>query len=201
MRSRQQISRAWLARPTLTVARQLLGCYLVHDTSEGVYVGRIVETEAYCGPEDKGAHSSGGKRTKRNEVMFGEAGHAYVYLIYGMYWCVNVTTDLPSRPHAVLIRALQPVQGIDLMRKNSPGIKKENDLCKGPGRLCRAMDISGKQYGLALFEKQSSLCLCKGKLLSTEDVQESPRIGIPYAEEYADLPWRFSIHDNPCVSR
>jgi DNA-3-methyladenine glycosylase len=131
-------------QPTLTVARRLLGKVLVHETADGLAAGRIVETEAYRGPADRAAHSRGGHRSARNEVMYGPPGHAYVYFIYGMHHCVNVVTQPRDVPEAVLIRALEPLAGVDLMRtrRRLPDAP-EWRLCRGPGALCRRHRLCG----------------------------------------------------------
>ena len=126
------LSRAFFARDALTVAPVLLGKTLLHGETGGV----IVETEAYIGPGDRACHAFGGKRTKRTEPLFGEAGHAYVYLIYGLYCCLNVVTGLPGQPQCVLIRALRPTLGLETMALRRGG-KPEKELCRGPGNLCQ----------------------------------------------------------------
>ena len=133
------LPRSFYARNAVAVAKALLGMHLLIRGSEGVAVGRIVETEAYQGPHDLAAHSAGGRRTARTEVMYGLAGHAYVYLIYGMWNCLNVVTATAGKPHAVLLRALEPVSGFD-----AP--------CWGPGLLCRALGIDRRHTGVDLCE-------------------------------------------------
>ena len=142
--------RTFYERDTVAVAKELLGKIIVHETTEGATVGRIVETEAYRGPEDQAAHSSGGRRTPRNEVMYGEKGHAYVYLIYGMYFCRNITAgNIVGKPEAVLLRALERVAGENIMarrrRVNGGGV---GNLTNGQGRLCMAMGITKAQHML-----------------------------------------------------
>jgi DNA-3-methyladenine glycosylase len=187
-------------RSTLHVTRDLLGAYLVHRTPAGLIGGRIVETEAYLGPDDLGAHSSGGRRTTRNEVMYGPRGRAYIFLIYGMYWCVNVVSGIQMRPQAVLIRALEPALGIDLMRANlnSPAHAATSSLCRGPGKLCKALGITRAQYGEEL--SGDTLFLVPGKRLAAPKVGRSPRINIDYAGEWISKPWRMYERGNPCVS-
>ena len=189
----------FFSRPTLSVARGLLGATLVHQSPEGVTAGRIVETEAYLGPVDKGAHSFGGRRTARNEAMFGEKGHSYVFFVYGVYWCFNVTSGPADKPQAVLVRALEPVAGVDVMRlRLGQPDAPEHALCRGPGKLCLAMGITKEQYGVDLCGTR--LFLVPGKLRRGEHAGRSVRIGIDYAEEYVHKPWRFFIRGNPCVS-
>lgn len=195
------IDRLWFERSTLSVARDLLGCILVHNSPDGMTSGRIVEVEAYCGPEDRGSHSYGGRMTHRNRAMFGPAGFAYIYRIYGMYWCFNITTDRPDHPHAILIRALEPVSGLNFMRERSPKINRDSDLCKGPGRLCRAMGITGDLYGVCVYDNTQGIYVEAGKLHPDETIASAPRIGIDYAGDHASLPWRLFIQGNRCVSR
>jgi DNA-3-methyladenine glycosylase len=181
----RKLPRDFYMQDTLTVARELLGMHLVHGSGRGVRIGRIVETEAYQGPEDRAAHSSRG-RTARTEVMFGPAGHAYVYFIYGFWHCLNVVTAAEGVPHAVLLRAAEPVTGI-LQR-----------AC-GPGLLCRAMDIDRRLNGADLCE--SALWIERGPPAPPVRIGQSPRIGVDYAGPWARRPWRFFDLDSPHVSK
>lgn len=175
---------SFYSRETLLVARDLLGMHLVHAGPAGRQVGRIVETEAYKGPRDLAAHSARG-RTKRTEVMFGPPGHAYVYFIYGFWNCLNVVTAAEGVPHAVLIRALEPVAGID-------------DTTHGPGLLCRAMHIDRGLNGVSL--RMAPLWIERPKAYSPPRVARSARIGVDYAGDWALKPWRFFDRDSPYVS-
>jgi DNA-3-methyladenine glycosylase len=172
------------ARETLLVARELLGMHLVHVGPAGRQVGRIVETEAYKGPRDLAAHSARG-RTKRTEVMFGPPGHAYVYFIYGFWNCLNVVTAAAGVPHAVLIRALEPVSGID-------------STTHGPGLLCRAMHIDRELNAASLLGER--LWIEKPAAFKPPKVSRSARIGVGYAGDWAAKPWRFFDRDSPYVS-
>jgi DNA-3-methyladenine glycosylase len=184
---------------TLRVCRDLLGCYLVHSSSAGLTAGRIVETEAYLGPHDRGSHSYGGRMTERNRAMFGTKGHAYVYLIYGMYWCFNVVSGPPGKPQAVLVRALEPVAGLDVMRERlGASDAPDATLCRGPGKLCRAMGITRTLNVIDL--SGDCLFLVPGKLEKGERVGRSPRVNIDYAGDHALRPWRYYVRGNPCVS-
>jgi DNA-3-methyladenine glycosylase len=188
-------------RPTLVVARNLLGCLLVHESPEGTVAGTIVEVEAYCGPQDRAAHSFGGRRTPRNEVMYGPPGHAYVYFTYGMHYCLNVVTRPEGIPQAVLLRAVDPVAGIDLMRRRrglSDG-QPIHCLCRGPGNLCRAFGIDLSLNGADL--RSSRLRILPGPPVPRSRVGRSARIGVDYAGEWALRPWRFFVRDHPAVSR
>jgi DNA-3-methyladenine glycosylase len=184
----------------LLVARQLLGCRLVVQAADGVRLaGRIVETEAYAGPEDKASHAYGNRRTARTETMFAAGGTAYVYFIYGMYYQFNVVTGREDVPHAVLVRGLEPLEGIERMREQRP-VKRDRDLTSGPGKLCRALGLDRSFNGEDLLGERVWLEAADGKL-SPRQITSGPRVGIDYAEEYIDKPWRFWIKDNPYVSR
>ena len=186
-------------QPTLRVARALLGKTLVHDTAEGRTAGRIVEVEAYRGPADRAAHSSGGRRTPRNEVMYGPAGHAYVYFIYGMYFCMNVVCQPAGVPEAVLLRALEPLEGIALMRqRRSLPDGPEWRLCRGPGALCRALGITRVENGVDLVH--GPLRILDAPPVPAGRVVRTPRIGVGYAGAHAALPWRFLLRGSPAVS-
>jgi DNA-3-methyladenine glycosylase len=191
-----KLPRGFYEQPTLEVARRLLGKYLVRNHAEGTTVGRIVETEAYVGPEDKACHAARG-RTARTEVMFGAAGHAYVYFIYGFHYMLNIVTEPPGFPAAVLIRAVEPLTGNELMQKRR-GIENPRSLASGPGKLCQAFAIDRTLNG-------EDLC---GEILYIEDSAEAPpaiaatpRIGVDYAGKWKRKPWRFLIRKNGFVSK
>ena len=179
-----RLPRSFYVQPTLQVARQLIGMHLVRRTALGLQIGRIVETEAYQGPRDLAAHSSRG-RTARTEVMFGPAGHAYVYLIYGFWNCLNVVTADHGVPHAVLLRALEPVAGI-------------TDTTHGPGLLCRALGIDRTLNGVDLMLDE--LWIEKPRDFRKPRIARSARIGVDYAGMWAKKPWRFFDADSPYVS-
>jgi DNA-3-methyladenine glycosylase len=183
----------------ITVARELLGKLLVVPAPNGKRVsGKIVEVEAYRGPQDRAAHSYGGRRTKRTETMYGIGGSAYVFFVYGMYYQFNVVTGAAETPHAVLIRALEPVDGIELMRRRRHG-QPDHNLTNGPGKLCIALGIDRKLDAADLLSK--SVWIEEGEKISRSRIAIGPRIGIDYAEEWKDKPWRFWIRDNAFVSR
>lgn len=194
------LQRLFYQRDTIFVSKELLGKVLVHESSEGATAGRIVETEAYRGPEDKAAHSSGGRRTARNEVMYGEKGHAYVYFIYGLYYCFNITAgDVPGKPEAVLIRALEPVEGEDIMAKRRGATQgKAANLTNGPSRLCMAMGITKARNRTDLTA--SPLYIKDVPPVPEEDIAETTRVGVDYAGEWKSKPWRFYIKGNRFVS-
>lgn len=187
------LDRGFFARPTLIVARALLGHLLVHETPEGAVAGRIVETEAYLGPSDPASHAY--RRTPRSRVMWGPPGHAYVYFTYGNHFCVNVVTEQEGVAGAVLIRALQPVAGVELMRRRR-GVEALRDLCSGPGRLTQAMGIGGHHNGHDLT--RPPLYVARGGLDDGERVGRSARVGISRA---VDWPWRFFVVGSAFVSR
>jgi DNA-3-methyladenine glycosylase len=168
------------------VAPELIGLHLVHDRGGLLQVGRIVETEAYMGPDDLAAHSAGGRRTTRTEVMFGPPGHAYVYLIYGFWNCVNVVTAPRGTPHAVLLRAVEPVANIV-------------HGTWGPGLMCRAMDIDRNLNGADL--RAGTLWIERpSRRVRAARIGVSARIGVEYAQRWARRPWRFYDRDSPFVS-
>jgi len=185
------LPREFYARDTVTVARTLLGKLLVH----GRVAGRIVEVEAYLGRDDLAAHSARGM-TPRTRVIFGHPGHAYVYFIYGMYECLNIVAEPEGSAGCVLVRALEPVRGIDEMRLRRPGVKHVKDLANGPGKLTLAMAIDRTHYGVDMT---------RGRLTVRDwhspegiEIVTGPRIGI---RQSADLPLRFYIAGNACVSK
>jgi len=183
----------------LEVARDLLGKTLVVPNRSGARVaGMIVETEAYRGPEDKASHAYNGRRTRRTETMYGVGGTAYVYFVYGMYHQFNVVTNIEDIPHAILVRAVDPVEGLDIIRRRRPG-RFEYELTSGPGRLCIAMGIDRKLDKADLLGDRA--WIEEGITVSRRQIASGPRIGIDYAEEWVKKPWRFWIRDNPFVSR
>jgi DNA-3-methyladenine glycosylase len=190
------LPRSFYLQPTLTVARRLLGKVLVHETADGLAAGRIVEVEAYRGPADRAAHSRGGHRSARNEVMYGPPGHAYVYFIYGMHHCVNVVTQPRDVPEAVLIRALEPVAGVELMRRRR-GLPDAPEwrLCRGPGALCQALGIDRARNGADLV--RGALRILDRPDVTSARIERTTRIGIDYAGADAARPWRFLV----CASR
>ncbi|HYJ09059.1 MAG TPA: DNA-3-methyladenine glycosylase [Polyangiaceae bacterium] len=196
----QPLPRAFYARPVLTVAREVIGKLLVHESSQGLLVGRIVEAEAYRGPEDRAAHSWGGRRTPRTEVMYGEPGLAYVFFVYGMHWHLNLVTTRAGAPHAVLLRAIEPLQGADLMAHRRGVPASHVNLSNGPGKLCQALGVDRRHYGLDLTAG-SELFLSEGPGVARGRLGRSPRIGVDYAEDWAEKPWRFFERDNRWVSR
>ena len=182
-------------RPTETVARDLLGAVLACRASGILTVGRVVEVEAYLGPDDPACHAAVGI-TARNRHLHGPPGTAYVYRIYGMHWCVNAVTREVGHGSAVLIRALEVVHGIEIARERRRGVVRECDLANGPGKLCQALGITGMHDGLRL--DRGSLQLRQGAPVSDDDVVVSPRIGISKA---IDWPLRYFVRGSANVSR
>jgi len=182
-------------RPTEEVARDLLGAVLECHTSEGITAGRIVETEAYLGEHDLACHAAAG-RTERTAPLYGPPGIAYVYFIYGMYWCFNAVTRAEHEPSAVLVRALEPVAGLELMRRHRPRVKRDGELTNGPGKLCLALGIDGRLNWSPL--NRPPLLIRSGDRVPNEAVSVTPRIGI---RESADWPLRWLVTDNPYVSK
>lgn len=199
-----KLCREFYSRSAIDVAKELLGKYMVHRVNGLELIARIVETEAYMGPEDKAAHSYNNRRTNRTEVMFGPPGYAYVFRIYGMHSCMNVVTSEIGKPQAVLIRAAEPVEGLDQMVRKRFQKSLEDcterdilNLTNGPGKLCQAMEITIKNNGDDL---------CGNRLYFLQNgMQEfqmvtTTRINIDYAEEAVNLPYRFYFQGNKYVS-
>ncbi|NLW08213.1 MAG: DNA-3-methyladenine glycosylase [Clostridia bacterium] len=180
---------------TVVVARELLGSYMVYDSPDGLLVARVVETEAYTGPDDPACHSARGKK-QGNAVMFGPAGRVYVYLIYGMYYCFNITTDSLTTPAAVLLRALEPLEGIGVMARRR-GTDDLRNLCSGPGKLCQALGINKDFNGLSVVTGPIRF-YPPDQGAEDRAVMVGPRVGISRA---ADWPLRFYLEGNPFVSR
>jgi DNA-3-methyladenine glycosylase len=191
------VDRAWFDRPAAMVAADLLGARLVHDSPEGEVGGRIVEVEAYEGPEDLAAHSARG-RTARTATMFGPPGHLYVYLIYGLHHCLNVVTGPGTKPEAVLIRALDIDVGIDLARARRGPTIADVRLAAGPGNAGRALGIDRRLDGTDLV---SGPVRVERRSRPAPAIRRGPRIGVAYAGAWAARPLRFWIADDPHVSR
>jgi len=185
---------SFYARDPAVVARALLGATLEHETPAGRCVGRIVETEAYLGPHDPASHSAAGL-TPRTRWLFGPPGRAYVYFIYGRYWCLNAVTQPSGIGSAVLIRAIEPLEGLALMRARRPAAHRDRDLTNGPGKLCAALAIDGRANGWSLA--RSPLIVRRGIEIADADVVVTPRIGITRA---VDWPQRYLVRGNPWVS-
>lgn len=220
-----KLSREFYNQPTLKVAKLLLGKFLIRKIGDKKLIGKIVETEAYCGPKDLASHASRGK-TPRTEVMFGPPGHAYIYLIYGINYCFNIVTEKNGYPAAVLIRALEPVEGIEKMARNrkltfhfSP---LTLNLSNGPGKLCQALQIDktlnkidltgdilwvedrGEKINPHTFPsgiKPGKQDTWEGVGVKPQNIIAAKRIGVNYAKKYKDKLWRFYLADNNFVSK
>lgn len=186
--------RSFYAQPTLQVARQLLGCVLVHDQKVGGRTRRlsgiITETEAYCGEEDLGCHAKAG-RTPRTSVMYGPPGHTYVYFTYGNHWMLCFVTQAEGEPHAVLIRAIQPLEGLDLIARRR-GSQPEARWTDGPGKLTQALGITGRHNGTDLTAPTAIIFVRPGQPIPDSSVTTGPRIGLyTVPEPWKSKPWRF----------
>ena len=200
----KKLNREFYSRDSITVAKELLGKALVHEIGGQRISAKIVETEAYMGFEDKAAHSYGGKRTPRVEVMYGDAGFSYIFLIYGMYCCFNIVTSEKNCPQAVLIRAAEPLEGIEWMAqgrfKRPYGQltkSQRRGLTNGPGKLCRALSLDRNLNGMDVCGNEVYVEEGESKGLS---IVTTKRVGVDYAEEAKDFPWRFYIEGNEYVS-
>ena len=200
-----RLSRDFYAQDTLEAARQLLGKYLIRCLDGQLLAGRIVETEAYIGRCDKACHAYGYRRTARTETLFAPPGTAYIYLIYGMYHCLNFVTEPEGEPAAVLLRALEPLAGMETMTRLRYGDKpltayRRKNFLNGPGKVCRALALTRAENGLDLTGDTLFLCddpedmgLPPFPVPAEETVVTGPRIGVDYAEEARDFPWRFRL--------
>ncbi|WP_066500405.1 DNA-3-methyladenine glycosylase [Abyssisolibacter fermentans] len=183
----------------VTLARQLIGKTLVRKIENSYIKCRIVETEAYCGPEDKACHAYNNKRTNRTQVMFKNGGIVYIYMIYGMYYCLNIVANKEGKPEAVLIRAVEPLDNIDIIRENRKIKTNKNYLLtNGPGKLCNALKIDKTFNGYDLIKGGELFILSSNKECN---IVETKRINIDYAQEYKDKLWRFYIKDNKFISK
>jgi len=188
----KRLGRNFFTRSTLKVARELLGKYLVRKIGKTLKVGKIVETEAYIGPYDKASHAFGGKVTPRNRAEYLIGGHCYIYLVYGMYWQFNITTNKEGKPECVLVRAIEPIIKNNLKFKN---------LTNGPGKLCQWLKLDKSFYGEDLTESKRLWIEDRGEEIPPSQIIRAKRIGIDYAEEWAEKPWRFYIKNNKFVSK
>lgn len=186
----RRLLRSFYTGPTLRVAKELLGKILVRKIGRRKIFGRIVETEAYMGPQDKASHSYKGKITPRNRAEYMIGGHIYIYLVYGMYWQLNISTNREGKPECVLIRALEPVDKR----------KKLRIVPNGPGKLCQYLKLDKSFYGEDLT-KSKRIWFLNNRRVKDSEIVTSTRIGIDYAGEWAKKPWRFYIKDNPFVSK
>jgi DNA-3-methyladenine glycosylase len=197
-----RLTRNFYERDVVRVARGLLGQRLVRIVEDKRVSGIIVETEAYLGLPDKAAHTFNGRRTQRNESMFGPGGTAYVYFTYGMHYCMNVVAQQPDEPVAVLLRALEPDEGVDAMRLRRPKVSRDTLLCSGPARLTQALAINRANDGTDLCESDEMFIeQLRGRALADSQIVTTTRVGVAYAKEWAEKPLRFYIAGSEHVSR
>ena len=197
-----RVTRGFLVGDARACAIALLGVTLARRLPSGLILrGRIVETEAYVGVRDRASHAFGGRRTPRNEAMYAQPGTAYVYFTYGMHFCCNVVCGEVDEPVAVLLRALEPVEGLEAMRANRPGAKRDRDLCAGPARLCEALQIARDQNGIDLVT-HSDLWIERSTVLpgSVNRIVPGPRIGIGSGNVWSRRLLRFGVAGHPCLS-
>lgn len=195
----KKLGRDFYLQDTVTVARALLGCILWRRSGRDLLAARLVETEAYLGANDPASHARRGLRSERNRSMYLEGGHAYVYLSYGMHWCLNVVCQEADIAEAVLLRAAEPVQGIEAMRARRPHARRDHDLMNGPGKLCAAMDIDRDLDGVPLDGKELWLAP-RDVAVSEDDIAVSPRVGVEGSGEAAHWPLRFYLRGSRHVS-
>lgn len=192
-----KLNRQFFHRNTLIVAQELLGKFIVRKIGKQKLVGKIVEVEAYNGPEDLASHASRGE-TKRNSIMFGHPGYSYIYMIYGINHCFNVVTEDHGYPAAVLIRAVEPIEGIDIM-KGFRKLQEEKKLTNGPGKFCQAFKIDRTLSEIDLITSDELWIEDRGENIVKTDIIKAKRIGVDYAKEYKDKLWRYYIKKNPWV--
>jgi len=195
-----KLPRSFYLQDTVTVARSLLGCVLWRRIGRALLAARLVEVEAYLGANDSASHARRGLRSARNESMYLEGGHAYVYFTYGMHWCLNVVTAEGDIAEAVLLRAAEPLQGIEAMRERRPKAKRDRDLLNGPAKLCSAMAV-GKSLDGEPLDGNALWLTASDHVVNEDDIAVSHRIGVENSGEAAHWPLRFFIRGNPYVSR
>lgn len=196
----RRLTRSFFAIGSERLARRLLGQRLVRVLPDGERLsGLIVETEAYVGPKDQASHARNGRRTPRNEAMYAQAGTAYVYSIYGMHVCLNIVCGRLDEPVAVLVRGLEPSEGIERMKEAFPAPRPPHELTRGPAMLCKAMRITKAHNGLDLVNS-GELFLEEGRAIANPSIRRTPRIGIDYAGGWALRPLRWLVAGHPSVS-
>ncbi|MBI5417070.1 DNA-3-methyladenine glycosylase [Candidatus Poribacteria bacterium] len=194
------LKREFYSQDAITAAKNLLGKYLIHNQDDNKISGKIVETEAYTGVEDRASHGFGGKITERNKAEFMIGGHIYIYLVYGMYWQLNISTGLEGIPECVLIRAVEPAGCIDVMMKKRK-IEKIINLSNGPGKLCMAMGFDKSHYGLDVTKSKEVYVEDHNENINENEIISAKRIGIDYAGAWKDKLLRFYIKNNKFVSK
>ncbi len=203
-----RLERDFFARDTLIVAKELLGKVIVREIDGVRLSGKIVETEGYIGSIDKASHAYGGKKTPRVEPLYGEPGISYVFSIYGMYECFNVISKEKGSPEGILIRAVEPIDGLEKIAQNrfrksydTLTAKEIKNLTNGPSKLCIALDINKKVHNFMDLVISKELYIEDGDIINSSDIVETTRVGIDYAEEAVDFPWRFYVKNNIYVSK
>ncbi len=205
-----RLGRKFYSQDTIVAAREMLGKHIVRKIGNKTIRGKIVEVEAYIGPEDRASHAYKGKRTPRNEAEYLIGGHIYIYLVYGMYWQLNISTSGDGVPECVLIRALEPISnaemcvlGSDYLSSYGLGVDKElKNLTNGPGKLCRYLKVDKSFYGVDVCTSKDIWLEDKGGKVEKKDIVAASRVGIDYAGQYwAKRKWRFYIKNNPFVSK
>ncbi len=200
------LGKSFYCRPAKNVAADLLGKAMVRDIAGQRVAGIVVEAEAYCDADEPdlachGDRANNGHPTRRTEVMFGPAGHAYVYFTYGMHWMFNIVTGREGEANAVLVRALEPIEGYPIMSKNRPG-KKPKDWTSGPAKLAQAMEIDKSFNGANLYAPESVIWFEQAQLVKPHEIATGPRIGLGKTPEpWLSIPWRYWIRDNSFISR
>lgn len=184
----------------VNLAKFLLNKYLISQVGQKTSITQIVETEAYRAPDDKACHAYQNKKTNRTKTMFLKGGVSYIYLCYGIHNMLNVVTAPKGKAHAILIRAVQPITGIDIIQQRRTDTKGYN-LTNGPGKLCQALGIDRSLDAMELYKRDSKIWLGDNKNLNDNDIESGARVGISYAEECAMWPWRFKIKDNKWTSK
>ncbi|HKL75777.1 MAG TPA: DNA-3-methyladenine glycosylase [Halanaerobiales bacterium] len=194
------LSENFFKEDAITVAKELIGKKLIRKIDNKIIETKIVETEAYMGPEDKASHAYGNKKTKRTVTMFKRGGIAYIYLIYGMYYCFNIVTANEGKPEAVLIRAVEPLSELEIIKSNRDiKSEKKEDLTNGPGKLCQALQINKKLNGINLTANEH--LYIKEDEENNFEIGTGKRINIDYAEEYKDKLWRFYLKGSSFLSK
>jgi len=187
----RQLKRSFFIRPTLEVAKDLLGKFLVRNVKNKKLVGKIVETEAYIGPEDKASHAYNKKVTERCKTVYSSGGHIYIYLCYGIYWMLNIVTEQEGKPECVLIRALEPLGEKERLKK----------VASGPGKLCHWLNLDKSFYGEDLIKSERIWLEDRGVKIKKSQIVSAKRIGVDYAGAWTNKPWRFYLTDNNFISR
>lgn len=194
-KTRKRLGKSFFVQPTLAVSKALLGKYLIRKIGKKVLAGKIVETEAYIGPEDRASHAFGGRITERNKAEYLSGGYVYIYLVYGMHWQLNISTGKAGRPECVLIRALEPILA-------TSDNEQESRIASGPGKLCRWLKLDKSFYGEDVTKSKRLWLEDRGVRIYERNIVAAPRIGIDYAGPvWAKKPWRFYIKNNKFVSK